>query len=58
MLLLLVVNVIVVVVDCGERADVRDPLHLQRAAGVPRLLAHLLHHGRPVLRGQVLQVYR
>ena len=32
--------------DCGERADVRHPLHLQRAAGVPRLLAHLLHSGR------------
>ena len=44
--------------DRGERADVRDPVDLQRAAGVPRLLAHLLHHGRPVLRRQVLQVRR
>jgi hypothetical protein len=44
--------------DCGECADVRHPLYLQRAAGVPRVLAHLLHHGGPVLRGQVLQVCR
>ena len=44
--------------DRSERPDVRYPVHLQRAAGLPRLLANLLHHGRPVLRGQVLQVCR
>ena len=44
--------------DCRQRPDVRHPVHLQRAARVPRLLAHLLHHGRPVLRRQVLQVRR
>ncbi len=42
--------------DRGERPDVRHPLHLQRASRVPGVLAHLLHHGRPVLRRQVLQV--
>ena len=42
--------------DRSERAHVRHPLHLQRAAGVPRLLAHLLHHGRPVLQRTVPQV--
>ena len=40
--------------DCSERPDVRHSLHHQRAAGLSRLLAHLLHHGCPVLRGQVL----
>ena len=39
----------------GERAHPGDPVHLQRAARVPRLLAHLLHNGCAVLRRQVLE---
>ena len=45
---------------CGaggcERAHPGDPVHLQRAARVSRLLAHLLHNGSAVFRRQVLEV--
>ena len=42
--------------DCGERSDVRHSLHLQCVAGVSGVLAHLLHHGGPVLWRKVLQM--
>ena len=42
--------------DRGERSHVRHPVHLQRVAGVPGVLAHLLHHGRADVRRKVLQV--
>ena len=39
----------------GQRPGSGDPQHLQRAPGLPHLLAHLRHHGRPDVCGQVLQ---
>ncbi len=39
----------------GERSGAGHPLHLQRVAGVPHLLAHLRNHGSPALRRQILQ---
>ena len=43
-------------VDRSKRLDVRHPLYHQRLAGLLGVLAHLLHHGSPVLRREVLQV--
>lgn len=37
----------------GERPDRRHPLHHERAAGLPDLLAHLQHHGRQPFRREV-----
>jgi len=39
----------------GERPSAGYPLHLQRAAGLPHLLAHLRHHGGPALCREILQ---
>jgi hypothetical protein len=44
------------ILDRGERIDVRNPVHLQRVTGVPGVLADFLHHGRPVFWRQVLQM--
>ena len=44
------------ITDRGERLDVRHPFHLQRVVGLPCVLAHLLHHGGPVLWRKVLQM--
>ena len=40
----------------GERPDTGDSRHLQRAARLPRLLAHLQHHGRQPVHGQIRNV--
>jgi hypothetical protein len=39
----------------GERVGAGHPLHLQRAACVPHILAHIRHHGSPALCRQILQ---
>ena len=49
---------IIIGVDCGERADVRHSGHLQRPAGVPRLLAAFLHSRCSAIRWEILQVRR
>lgn len=37
----------------GERSDWGDPVHHERAARLPHLLAHLQHHGGQPVCGQV-----
>lgn len=42
----------------GERSYRSHPLHLQRSAGVPDLLAHLRHHGSEPVCGEVLPLHQ
>ena len=46
------------VADRSERFDVRHPVNIQRAARLPRLLAHFLYRRGSALRGQVPQMCR
>lgn len=39
----------------GERAGAGDTFHLQRAARVSHLLAHLCHHGCTAVRWEIFQ---
>lgn len=45
-------------IDRGERSDVRYTVDFQRAAGLPRFLAHIFDHGRAVFRWQIFQMRR
>ena len=40
----------------GERADQGHPQHLQRAVGVPGLLAHLWHYGGAAVQWPILRL--
>ena len=43
------------VTGCCQRPGPGDSQHLQRAPGVPHLLADIRHHGRPDVRRKILQ---
>lgn len=40
----------------GERTDRRHPVHHERTAGVPDLLAHIQHHGRQSFRWEIREM--
>ena len=42
----------------GRRPGGRHPIHHERPPRLPHLLAHLQHHGREPLRGEVSEMHQ